>query len=280
MGVCFLFIVSKSNVCYQEETWLTWLRYNSDIVTVKFHCDVDKPITSAWVSANAVPHTNKTDYMHTLPAYFALMQDALKTTSCQWFVFCTESCVPAVSPQRFRRLFFKHKDQSILKWSTCWWNPCYNNRANLALLPSGLQLGHDPWFVLCRRDVVSCVLLKQSSLFMTVAKGQIANESIFAILLHVSGKLKRAINSSTHLVDWSRPSSPTSPHLFSGALTERDASVIAKLRTASPFHMFLRKVDASFHAEALFPVDPPERVFYWVTYLINWWHRVRSLVWA
>ena len=83
--------------------------------------------------------------------------------------------------------------------------------------------------------------------------GGLANESMFAIILQTFNELTnpdKLINQSATVADWSRMSSPTSPHLFK-TNSEENINIICNLLKENKYAMFLRKVDPAFPDEAL-----------------------------
>jgi hypothetical protein len=152
-----------------------------------------------------------------------------------------------VSPKRFRYLFFESYNKSIISWKRAWWNPAFHKRANLGKLPHDLRLANDPWFVLKRDDAKICLSFIdiQAKITNVVCSGGLANESLFAIILHIHKRLGDAISSVTHATDWSRMTSPTSPHLFKDA-NELDIQFIEKEIAKFEHVMFIRKISPEF----------------------------------
>ena len=190
----------------------------------------------------------------------------------QWFCFLTESCVPIISPSRFRRLFFQHYRKSILQWRKAWWNVHFCRRANLYRFQEEFHLANDPWFVLKREDVHACIRYSQvnPSLFRLICDGSIANESIFAIMLHSMNKLRSVLPCITHVTDWSRMSSATSPYVFKEGSTS-EVEFITTFIKKNSYSMFLRKVDTSFPDKVLetFIIDKESSsimYYYYLTY--------------
>jgi hypothetical protein len=146
-------------------------------------------------------------------------------------------------------MFSKFGDQSIFSWSSCNWNIHLHKRANLRYYPKENHLMNDPWFILSRENVKDCFrfILKEQKMFKTICQGGLANESIFAIILK---NAKKQINKHTHLTDWSRMSSPTSPYLFIEG-SQRDLEFINKGLRENEYAMFLRKVSSSFPDDIL-----------------------------
>ena len=146
---------------------------------------------------------------------FALLDD----TQNQWFCFLTDSCCPIVSPKWFKYSFNKYYNKSIISWKPAWWNTTFHKRANLALLPEKARLGNDPYFILKRENVVQCLQFIQNEPKIThlICEGGLANESLFSIILCACKQLESngpVISEVTHLTDWDRMSSFTSPHVF------------------------------------------------------------------
>jgi hypothetical protein len=136
-----------------------------------------------------------------------------------------------------------------MKYDFISWNPLYINRANLKYIPSRYHLCNNPWFTLCREHVVRCKLfyLEQKSLYSLICKGVVANESIFAIILH---KEKNIINRESYIVDWKRMESPTSPYTFRDKYVLYDSLLIKKTIKDKNI-MFIRKIGKEFPDEIL-----------------------------
>jgi hypothetical protein len=86
-----------------------------------------------------------------------------------------------------------------------------------------------------------------------ICDGGLANESVFAIMLRAQNALANVINSNTHLTDWVRMSSMTSPHVFKDG-NQSDMDFLKKeLKMGENNHvMFLRKVHPDFPDEILY----------------------------
>jgi hypothetical protein len=101
--------------------------------------------------------------------------------------------------------------------------------------------------------VCHCLTFTRSKIFKTVCQGIIANESIFAIIMKIStsiDKPKNILNKHSHLTDWSRMTSATSPHLFIEG-NQRDLDFIDKGLRENEYAMFLRKVSSTFPDDIL-----------------------------
>jgi hypothetical protein len=87
-----------------------------------------------------------------------------------------------------------------------------------------------------------------------ICSGGLANESLFAIVLKAFEQLepnfKNVISATTHLADWSRMYSATSPHLFKHA-NERDILFIEENCKKNNYTMFIRKVALEFPNDVL-----------------------------
>jgi hypothetical protein len=172
-----------------------------------------------------------------------------------WFCLLTDSCVPIISPEKFRKLFFHHYQASVIKCKPSYWDITLHRRANLRMLNKEFWLANDPWFTLCRKHVHYCILFVtlKNKMFKIINEGGLANESIFAIILQKFKELKnplRLINDSSTIADWMRMSSPTSPYVFRDG-SEEDTKIICDLLKENKFAMFLRKVDRSFPESVL-----------------------------
>ena len=138
MKVALCFIISYDHKLNKEEFWKKWIESNQDIINVYFHYkDYDK-IKSEWIKEHALPeeYIVKTSYYHVVPAYMSILSYAAITDQDnRWFCMLTDSCVPIISPSKFRRLFFQNYNSSVMRWRKPWWNVTLQKRANLNLLP-------------------------------------------------------------------------------------------------------------------------------------------------
>jgi len=134
-----------------------------------------------------------------------------------------------------------------MSWKNAWWNTQFHKRANLALLPEDLRLANDPWFVLKREDVARIIhyFHKKANMAKTICQGGLANESLFAIILATYNELKNVVCSVTHITDWSRMTSSTSPHVFKEG-NELDLKFIEDEMKERKYQMFIRKVAPEF----------------------------------
>jgi hypothetical protein len=172
-----------------------------------------------------------------------------------WFCLLTDTCVPIISPRKFRQLFFDHYQASIINCKSAYWDITIHRRANLRLLNKEYHLSNDPWFTLCRAHVHKCLifLVAKHGIYQKVNEGGLANESIFAIILQTFKELTNPlsmINESCSIADWSRMSSPTSPYFFKEDNVE-NINIICKLLKENKYAMFLRKVHRDFPDKAL-----------------------------
>jgi hypothetical protein len=142
-----------------------------------------------------------------------------------------------------------------MKCIPAYWNINIQRRANLYLLSKEYWLANDPWFTLSRDHVHKCILFLtlKTGIYRQINMGGLANESMFAIILQTFNELTntdKLINQSATVADWSRMSSPTSPHLFKTDSPE-NINIICNLLKENKYAMFLRKVDPAFPDEAL-----------------------------
>ena len=90
----------------------------------------------------------------------------------------------------------------------------------------------------------------------TICSGGLANESLFAIILYCYKQLSwetrtsSVISAVTHIADWNRMSSVTSPYLFKEE-TERDVKFIDTELERNEYAMFIRKVAPEYPNEIL-----------------------------
>ena len=255
MKVALCFIISYSHIVNKEKIWLDWIEPNKDIINVYFHYKNYSDIKSEWIRKHAI-HPKcivETNYMHVVPAYLALMSFAMiHDLKNQWFCFLTDSCVPIISPLKFRELFFENYSKTIMNWRKAWWNVQFCNRANLKMLKEESRLANDPWFVMKREDAYSCITYSRvnTNIYTLICSGDVANESIFAIMLYAVNKLKEVKQCVTHAADWSRMTSATSPHVFKEG-DKKDLLFINDFLEKNRYTMFLRKVDPKFPDQIL-----------------------------
>jgi hypothetical protein len=182
---------------------------------------------------------------------FALTHD----NENNWFCMLTDSCCPIISPKKFRYLFYNNYKKSIMSWKPAWWNTAFHKRANLHLLPKEFHLGNDPWFVLNKEHVLQILTFvnNKRDITKTICSGKIANESLFAVILYCYRQLYLngpVISDSTHIADWSRTTSPTSPHIFKEG-NEKDIKFIDSSLEKNKHFMFIRKVSPEFPNDIL-----------------------------
>lgn len=256
MKIALCFIISYEHILNKENIWREWIEPNKDIINVYFYYKDIRKIKSEWILQHTIPsnHIVETSYYFVIPAYLSIMQFAFNhDNQNKWFCMLTDSCCPIISPNRFRYLFYKHHKKSIFSWKVAWWNPDFHKRANLAKLPKKLWLANDPWFTLTRDNVEQVIsfVKTQKSLTKTICDGGLANESLFAIIL----KLYKALDNNTicspsHITDWNRMSSATSPHIFKIA-DDEDKKFIDKELERNKYAMFIRKVAKEFPDDVL-----------------------------
>jgi hypothetical protein len=101
-----------------------------------------------------------------------------------------------------------------------------------------MRLGHDPWFILKRNDVYRCVTYSRKN-----------------------KKLANVINQPSHIVDWSNPSSATSPYLFSSG-SEKEMIFIKESLRKNKYSLFLRKISQKFPDSVLYQLIEDDSSFY------------------
>lgn len=253
MKVALCFIISYQHILNKEQFWIDWIKPNQDIINVYFHYKDFSKIQSPWIRLHSLPPklVQATTYCNVMPAYMSVLSYAYKhDTENQWFCLLTESCVPIVSPQKFRELFLNHYQASIIQCKPAYWDITIHRRANLRLLGREYWLANDPWFTLSRDHVHKCILFLtlKTSIYNKINDGGLANESMFAIILQTFQDLGRAdkhVNESATVADWLRMSTATSPYYFKDA-TDQNMDIIHSLLRANKHAMFLRKVHPSF----------------------------------
>jgi len=259
MKVALCFIISYQHILNKEQIWIDWIKENQDIINVYFHYKDINLIKSPWVKMYSIPpkYIHETSYYHVVPAYMALMTYAFHHDKNNlWFCMLSDSCVPIISPAKFRELFFNHYQASIFKWKPAYWNINIHRRANLRLFKKEYWLANDPWFTLSRSHVHKCIIFMaaKNNIYKTVNEGGLANESIFAIMLQTFNELTNPnllMNDVSTITDWSRMSSPTSPFLFKEG-NEENINIIKKLLKENKYSIFLRKVDRSFPDQTIY----------------------------
>lgn len=260
--IALCFIISYEHVLNKEKLWREWIEPNKDIINVYFHYKDVNMIKSQWILAHSLPPKQiaQTSYYYVVPAYISILSFAYyQDKSNTWFCLLTDSCVPIISPQKFRQLFLENCFKSVIKCRPAYWNVEIHKRANLRMLNKEYQLANDPWFTLTRQHVLCCIdfLAKKHSIYKTVCGGGLANESLFAIVLQSYKQLdneKTVLNESTTITDWTRMPNPTSPYTFvnkSAIDLNKDILFITDCLRTNPYYMFLRKVDKSFPDEIL-----------------------------
>ena len=280
MKVALCFIISYEHILNKEEIWKKWIEPNKDIINIYFYYKNINKIKSPWIMNHTIPpeYIYETSYFHVIPAYLSILSFAVNhDTSNQWFCLLTDSCCPIVSPRRFRYLFFNYYNKTLLSWKKAWWNVQYHKRANLQHLPSELHLGNDPWFVMKRENVLQTMhfVKTQQPIVKTICDGGLANESLFAIIMCACKQLEHnglghnglghnglehngfehngfssVISAVTHLTDWSRMSSFTSPHTFKDA-NNADIKFIDTELEKNKFALFIRKIAPEFPDDVL-----------------------------
>jgi len=261
MKVALCFIISYEHILNKENIWKEWIETNKDIINVYFYYKDLTKIKSKWIIEHTIPpnYIFDTSYFHVIPAYLSVMKFAFKNDDKnKWFCLLTDACCPIISPKRFRYLFYKYSSLSFFSWGRASWNPEYHKRGNLAKLSKDLWLANDPWFTLTRKNVkqIFHFVLTQPKITKTICDGGLANESLFAIIFKFYGELETKLSGScirnvvTHLTDWSRRNTSTSPHVFKEA-NEEDIKFINKELERNFYCMFIRKISPQFPDEIL-----------------------------
>ena len=253
MKVALCFIISYEHVLNKEQLWIDWIKPNKDIINIYFHYKDIHKIKSEWIKLYTIPPklTQSTTYYNVVPAYMSILSYAYEHDKENiWFCLLTDSCIPVISPEKFRKMFFDHYQASIIKCKPSYWNITIHRRANLRLLKQTYWLANDPWFTLSRNHVNKCLifLMYKNDIYQQTNRGGLANESIFAIILQTFDELTnqvRTINESATLSDWTRMSSSTSPYLFKEG-SEENVNIICNLLKENKYAMFLRKVHRDF----------------------------------
>ena len=246
-----VFVTNQSHVFSQPQVWSRWLADgNTTRIHIYIHAKYPQqlripPDLQPWCTV--LPTSIPTSYLYMVPAYEYAMHYILHASKNNaWIGFVTETCCPARRLQSIiHELDSAPMHASWLRWKPAWWPVAFHHRANLRRLPPELHLGHDPWFVLSRRDAQEVITLtpEQQRVRNVVVQGPIANESWVAILLHMKGRLSHVHNSVTHAANWTPMSSSTSPHVF--GTTEQDHRLLLQTLSACPTAWFVRKVHSN-----------------------------------
>lgn len=256
MKIALCFIISYEHILNKEDIWKEWIEPNKDIINIYFYYKDFKKIKSKWIMDHALPSNfiHNTSYFYVMPAYISILKYAIThDNKNKWFCMLTDSCCPIISPEKFRYLFYKENNYSLFSWKPAWWNPYYYKRGNLAKLPKELWLANDPWFILTKKNVQDVIFFTntQKSITKTICSGGLANETFFAVAfkyykeLEDESKILHIKNVSTHIADWNRRSSPTSPHVFKNG-DEFDIKFINSELKRNSYHIFIRKVSPEF----------------------------------
>lgn len=259
MKIALCFIISYEHILKKEDIWKEWIEHNKDIINVYFYYKDLTKIKSEWIIKHTIPPNliKETNYFHVIPAYISVLSFAYSHDRYnQWFCMLTDACCPIISPKRFRYLFYQNYNKSIMNWRKAWWNCEFHKRANLKYLPDELKLANDPWFILKREHVSIVNNFSYNELyrniFKVVCSGGLANESLFAIILHLFRQIdnKNTKNNSviaavTHATDWNRMESPTSPHLFKYA-DDLDIKFLDNIFYQNNHIAFIRKISQEF----------------------------------
>lgn len=257
MKIALCFIISYDHSLNKEQLWKDWIESNKDIINIYVHYKNPNSFKTHWLKSYSIPPNliSKTSYYHVVPAYISILSYAVNhDLNNRWFCMLTESCVPIISPDNFRKLFYRYHDKSILKCQQAYWNIELHKRANLRYLKKEYHLANDPWFILSKMHVHMTIrfMLEKHDIYKKVCSGGLANESIFAIILQTYKQIdtENHVNSVSTIVDWSRMSNPTSPHLFKLG-NQDDISIINNLLKENKYACFLRKVEKTFPDEIL-----------------------------
>jgi hypothetical protein len=260
MKIALCFIINYEHILNKENIWREWIEYNKDIINVYFFYNDIKKIKSQWILEHTIPpnYIVETSYYHVIPAYLSIMNFAFThDTQNTWFCMLTDSCCPIISPKYFRYLFYKYYSFSFFSWKKAWWNTNFHKRSNLDKLPKELWLANDPWFTLTRENIkqIFHFVSNQQNITKTICNGIIANESLFAIIFKSYKELEDISNNNSHIIcseshisDWKRMSSTTSPHIFKDA-NEEDIKFLEQKILFSV--MFIRKIAPEFPDEIL-----------------------------
>jgi len=119
MKAAFCFFISYEHILHQEQIWKKWLKYNQDIINIYFHYTDYSKIKSQWIKNFCIPikFISKTSYFHMVDAYISTLNFAtLHDQTNEWFCLLTDACVPIISPEKFRTMFFENYDKTIMSY--------------------------------------------------------------------------------------------------------------------------------------------------------------------
>ena len=204
MKVALCFLISYEHVLHKEQLWIDWIKPNQDIINVYFHYKDINMIKSPWIKMYTIPPklVQQTTYFNVVAAYMSILAYSYNHDKNNlWFCLLTDSCVPIISPEKFRKIFFEHYQASIIKCKPAYWNITIHRRANLRLLDKEYWLSNDPWFTLCRDHVHKCILFLtlKNNIYQKINMGGLANESVFAIILQTFGELNNPLRKKNKL---------------------------------------------------------------------------------
>jgi hypothetical protein len=278
MKIALCFIISYDHILNKEHIWKKWIDYNKDIINIYFFYKDKNKIKSEWILKHTIPeeYIVSTSYFHVVPAYLSILNYAMKDLSNEWFCMLTDSCCPIISPQKLRYLFMNFYSKSIFNWNYAWWNIHLVKRGNLSKLPKEYHLGNDPYFVLCREHVDKIIQFSTINFKTTklICDGGVANESLFAICLKKYDELENVLRNTSHIADWERMMSPTSPYLFDKE-SELDKLFIEENLKKNNYVIFIRKVSVTFSDDLLnyyiynFSKDKDKYLFLYTIFSIN-----------
>ena len=118
MKVALCFIISYEHILQKEQLWIDWIKPNQDIINIYFHYKSISMIKSPWIKMYTMPPNliAKTSYYDVVPAYMSILSYAFQHDKNNvWFCLLTDSCIPIISPEKFRQLFLDHYQASVIK---------------------------------------------------------------------------------------------------------------------------------------------------------------------
>lgn len=254
--VTFCFLVTHDLV--KEHIWRKWFEVLERLqfkFTIVVHCSPSNKnkVTSEWLTRYFLPEERmcKTAWEWVLSAMLIMYDYALQTCPAAWYTLHSETCVPAVSPEKFIDYFNKYNQKSFMSYDRIWWNPFKVTRANLKFLPPQMHWVHSMWSIFCHEDLnqminVSKTDEKIKEILSILIRGPAADESYAAILLDNINSFKNVINKHTTLVDWKRTPNGSNPYTFNEWSTH-DETIVRKIRKSnSNEYMFMRKIGPTF----------------------------------
>jgi hypothetical protein len=161
MKIAFLFLTLADMKC--EGMWKTFLKGHEDSYTIYNHPKFPERVTPHSILKNHItPTTIPTQWAHLslVKATILMMKEALLDADNQWFLLCSDSCIPIVDFKTIYE-FLKGHDKTFF---------CYNAEysktkdsekryfrfQNKSLIPHKHFMKADQWFMMTRQGAEIC----------------------------------------------------------------------------------------------------------------------------